>query len=460
MKKIFVIPSLIIVLFAVSCYSWAVYHVSTGGKKLRFLTEPLLTYSRFPELIVEAFKSVDTNLKVVSNSYINEDDSFEPINNLNYDLFALNSYWDHAGSTWDFQLWNLRNNEIQHEWTLAPEVLQELEFDDLMNSRPFHTLLLEDNSILLKFFSNLENGSFKGNYLIKLDSSSGIQWVNKDMRFHHSTELDSDGKIWIPSTDLIANRFSGNEVRYNEFNAQVRNANGVENYFRDDYITQVDPNTGEILFNKSVSRILIENGYKGLLLGTIQTEFDPVHLNDIQPAPHDTDHWKKDDLFLSLRNISTVLIYRPSTDSVVWLKTGPFLNQHDVDILSDSTISIFNNNHIHQDPPRKVLQERGDQDFKNFVDILKGNEVYVYDFARDSSYLIYPEQFKSLQINTRTEGLSELLSNGDLFVEESNEGKIYILDDKEVKLQQTFSSPIENKIHLTNWIRIYEDPNR
>ena len=458
MKKILIVPGLVILLFGLSCYSWAVYHVSTGGKKLRFLTEPLLTYSRFPELIKEAFSSIDTNLKVVSNSYIRKDDSFEQLNKLDHDLYALNSYWDHAESTWDVVLWNLKNNEIQHEWTLSQAVLQELEFDDLMNSRPFHTLLFKDKSILLKFFSNLENGSTKGNYLIKLDSSSHVKWINREMRFHHSTEQDSEGNIWIPSTDLISSRFSGNEVRYNEFNAQVRNSNGVENYFRDDYITKVDPNTGEILFNKSVSRILIENGYKGLLLGNIQTEFDPVHLNDIQPALKDTRYWKKDDLFLSLRNISTVLLYRPSQDQVIWLKTGPFLNQHDVDILSDSTISIFNNNHIHQDPPLKVLQERGDQDFKNFVDILTGNEVFVYDFARDSAYNLYADKFMGLKINTRTEGLSELLTNGDLFVEESNEGKIYIFDDNEVKLQQTFSSPVEDKVHLTNWMRIYEEP--
>jgi hypothetical protein len=449
---------MVIALFGLSCWSWAVYHVSTGGLKFGSLSESILTYARFPELIGEAFNSIDPSLKVVSNSFIEKDNSFQQVNQLDYDLYGLNSFWDHKNGTWVFEMKNFRDNEVLHQWALRSEDLERLQFDDLMNSRPFHTLLLDNKSILIKFFSNLENGSFKGNYLLKLDANSRILWSNEQMRFHHSTEVDSEGNVWMPSTDLISDRFDGNEVLYNEYNAQIRNSNGVENYFRDDYITKIDPNTGEILYNKSVARILIENGYKGLLLGSVTTDFDPVHLNDIQPALTDTEYWQKDDLFLSLRNISTVLCYRPSENKVIWLKTGPFLNQHDVDITSDSTITIFNNNHLHQDPPKKVRLERGDQPFKNFVDRLSGNQVYVYNFSNDSSFLMYPQHFTKLEINSRTEGLSEVLANGDLFVEESNEGKIYVLNEGEIKFQKSYDSPVKDKIHLTNWIRIYEEP--
>ncbi len=457
MKKLIFIPIAIIALFFLSCWSWAVYHVSIGGQKFGSLTGSIMTYAKFPELILETFHSIDSDLKVVSNSYIEKDHSFQETNNLDYDLYGLNSHWDHNEGTWKFDLTNLKDGEILYEWRILPEDLDQLEFDDLMNSRPFHTLLLENKSILLKFFSNLENNSFTGNYLMKLDSNSHILWTNTELRFHHSTEMDAEGNIWVPATDLISLRFEGQAVIYNERNAQVRNPNGVENYFRDDYITKIDARTGEILYHKSVSGILIENGYKGLLLGSVNTEFDPVHLNDIQPALTDTEFWKKGDLFLSARNISTVLLYRPSENKVLWLKTGPFINQHDVDITSDSTVSIFNNNHIHQNTPRAVRLDQGDQSFKNFVDELTSNEVVVYDFRSDSTFVLLKDLFVSEQINTRTEGLSEFLSNGDLFVEESNEGKIYIMNEQEVKLQQSFSTMFEDKIHLTNWIRIYED---
>ena len=71
---------------------------------------------------------------------------------------------------------------------------------------------------------------------------------------------------------------------------------------------------------------------------------DPLHLNDIEPLLSDGRHWKKGDLFISLRNRSTVLLYRPLTNKIMRTIQGSFYGQHDVDVISDSTISIFNNN--------------------------------------------------------------------------------------------------------------------
>ena len=42
----------------------------------------------------------------------------------------------------------------------------------------------------------------------------------------------------------------------------------------------------------------------------------------------------KNDLVISLRNLSTILVYRPST-KIKWLKTGPWINNHDAQYLGD-----------------------------------------------------------------------------------------------------------------------------
>ena len=47
---------------------------------------------------------------------------------------------------------------------------------------------------------------------------------------------------------------------------------------------------------------------------------------------------------MSLRHQSMVLLYRPSTNVIVWKGVGPFFHQHDVDILDEHKIAIFNNN--------------------------------------------------------------------------------------------------------------------
>ena len=137
-------------------------------------------------------------------------------------------------------------------------------------------------------------------------------------------------------------------------------------------------------------------------------DLDPTHLNDIQPVNFDGEFWKKGDVFLSLRHQSMILLYRPLTNEIIWKGTGPFFHQHDVDILDSHRISIFNNNS------------------KNFVngDVVDGNnEVVIYDFKTNeySSYL--KKSLIEYDVRTNIEGLSQILSNGDLFVEESYFGR-------------------------------------
>ena len=139
---------------------------------------------------------------------------------------------------------------------------------------------------------------------------------------------------------------------------------GVPKKFHDDSIAMVTPD-GKLLMNRSVAQILIDNGLGYLLFSGDGSFPDPMHLNDIEPVRKDGPFWRKGDLFLSLRNTSTVMLYRPSTNKVIWHKTGPWSKQHDVDILDDHRISIFNNN--------------GREKWVAF----RTAEVNIYDFATD-----------------------------------------------------------------------------
>ena len=94
---------------------------------------------------------------------------------------------------------------------------------------------------------------------------------------------------------------------------------------------------------KSVFEILKENYLENLIVTAKETG-NPIHLNDIQPVLQDSKFWMKGDLFLSLRNLSMVLLYRPSTNKILWYQQGPWVYQHDVDIINKSNIAIFNNN--------------------------------------------------------------------------------------------------------------------
>ena len=167
---------------------------------------------------------------------------------------------------------------------------------------------------------------------------------------------------------------------------------------------------GDIIFQKSVSNILIENNIGFFLFPsmTTQTIYDPIHLNDIQPVLNDGKYWKRGDVFLSLRNLSMIFLYRPSTNKIIWRGSGEFSFQHDIDILDDHRISIFNNNTFYYE--------------KNKVD--DNNEVMIYNFESDTYSLYLESSLKEYDVKTGVEGRSQILDNGDLFIDETYSGRL------------------------------------
>ena len=172
--------------------------------------------------------------------------------------------------------------------------------------------------------------------LIKIDNCSNLIFQNTHDYFHHSIETDIEGNIWVPS-HMYPQSLPIQKVGRNLLE---------EAGYIDDGIVKLSPD-GKILFEKSVSQIFIDNGLEYLLFSVgVFEDFtkDPIHLNDIQPVDFDGEYSNKGDLFLSLRNQSMVLLYRPSTNKIIWKGTGHFFHQHDVDILNEHKISVFNNN--------------------------------------------------------------------------------------------------------------------
>ena len=211
------------------------------------------------------------------------------------------------------RLVQLSTGQAIHEW--IPDwqaILASIPAD--LPSPPVNAItdvaLLEDSSVVF----NIYDGP-----LVKLDAQSNIEWL-VPLPFHHSIEIDADDHFWSPTA---TEGRSGND----------------RDRLRDDVITRVDPE-GTIVYQRSVTDLLISQGYLNLLYGS-GYEDDRTHLNDIQPTLSDGPFWMKGDVFLSFRHLSTVMQFRPRTDEIVRLIEGPWLNQHDVDILDSTRISIL-----------------------------------------------------------------------------------------------------------------------
>ena len=298
------------------------------------------------------------------------------------------------------ELVDLRSFEILHTWNPDIDAFNNLveqvdEFkylgQSLNNSRHllYHPVMTKKGDIIF----NASNAPLK-----KINKCSNLDWQNSHDGFHHSIETDEEGNIWT-STYIYPQSLPIEKVGRNII---------WEDGFYDDAVVKLSPN-GEILYEKSIAKILIENGMESRLsmVGTSHSfQLDPIHVNDVQPVNVDGKYWKKGDVFISLGHQSMIILWRPSTEEIVWKYEKNIFHQHDINIINEHQISIFNNNTKYY------------YDNKYIVD--GHNEVLIYNFETDSVSTHLPESLSREDVRTLSQGRSDILENSDLFIEETD----------------------------------------
>ena len=281
--------------------------------------------------------------------------------------------------------------------------------------RYFHPLILDDGSLISEGLYSI---------LHRIDFCSNLQWINDEETFHHSKMLDHDDNIWVPG------RMSPQSKYIKKYSLKD---------YSDDSIIKINKN-GKILFNKSVTEILIENNIvpnNFALKSYLSGVKDPIHLNDIEPAFSDTQYWQKGDVFLSPRHQSAIIHYRPSNNKVINYITGPFAQQHDVDIISDSEISIFDNN--------------------NFIVNNEYSEILIYNFETKKFRKLFNNKLKKENFKTYSGGIHHIFKDGALMVEEQNHGRIILFNNKGEKEWEFVNKDKNGDIGEVNWFRVIEE---
>ena len=405
------------------------------SEKVKFRDGFWKDFFSFPSKMMEVFES--NEIKNIP-PFFEMEHFFEPFNHLDRDVYALNSFYQQEDGTWEVHLFNFRNDSTHYKWVLPKDKF--VQTDRLYaNSDPRNPILLPNRHLI--------TNNDESNNLYRLDDESNVVWHNTEKRYHHAMNLDADGDIWICST----------EPRHVEI---LRKQGKVKAVYDDNFITKVDVKTGEILQHISTSDILIENGYRNWVYGFSHvidgnSDTDPLHLNDIEPVLEDGLFWKKGDVFLSFRHRSLVLLYRPSSNKVVRMIHGPFLRQHDVDILNDSVISIFNNEG--SSIGKRVDDEKGN-DVK--VSDKVGHSFIVHYNLADSSFSTpFKHHFQKHKIFTDTQGFHQLLSNGSLYVEQHGHGIMFFMTEKEVLYKKQGPNRMRGYVERPHWVRIYEEIN-
>ncbi len=405
------------------------YHFD-GGEKYQFLQKTVMLIASVPINIRNMTKYRTFNLNTIFNKLPiltkhKDKKRFEQfIPNKRNALLVLPRY-DHSISRSVVDIVDLNNFEVLHTYKHDIAAMN----DQVTNTKEFPRIKID--SLPIRFIYQhpliLKDGSLTSIYgpSYKIDFCSNLKWTNDEEAFHHSTMLDYEGNILIPGS---MNPKSKYVKKYS-----------LKNY-ADDSIIKINKD-GEILYNKSVTEILIENNIvsNNFALNSYVSlnEQDPIHLNDIEPALSDTQYWKKGDVFLSLRLQSSIIHYRPSTNKVINYIIGPFAQQHDVDIISDKEISIFNNNNF-------------------FVDN-EYSEVVIYNFETKKFRTLFNEQLQKENFKTTSQGLSHIFKDGSLMVEEQNHARIILFNNKGEKEWEFVNKDKNGDIGIISWSRVIED---
>lgn len=275
-----------------------------------------------------------------------------------------------------------------------------------------HPDLLDDGSIVFK-------GS---NLLVRADVCGAVRWARHG--YHHSVERGPEGEIW---TGSIAPR---------------PDREGTNPHYRSEGIARLGLD-GRLTYSKSLTEIFAQNGLEALVRGREYGD-DPYHLNDVEPVFADGPHWKKGDVFLSLAHQSMVLQFRPATDKVVWWRIGPWMGQHDVNLLDERRISLFDNRISFDSGKPRVLGH---------------SRQLVVDLASGSVSSPWEAAFRRHAIAADSNGRGLVLANGDLVVEESNRGEVLRVTKEGETRWRYVNSDGKGRRYRIFWSR-YLDPGR
>jgi hypothetical protein len=292
------------------------------------------------------------------------------------------------------QLFSISEQKVIHTWVpplseifgLSPG--QKGRVNTKMAFRSQHPFLFPNGDLL---FTSGEGP------LVRINACGRVVWVI-DRHFHHSIERDYQSNFLVP---ILVNR------RLLESGCGIQNTG----------FAVVSPE-GRILKEYSVPDILFKNGYRWLMHGIGGPQCDCVHLNDAQPILAPSETAEVGDVALSMRNLSTVALFRPATGKIVWLKTGPWIAQHDITPTEGGCFSIFGN-----DIPR-CGPENGPEEH---------SDLYIYNPLKDKVFKPFSEVMKKEKVVSPGSGRFKILANGDAFVEESDRSRILRISRENVR---------------------------
>ena len=308
-----------------------------------------------------------------------------------------------------------------------------------------HPIILSDGSLITYLHNGGGTNRASRVPLIKFDSCGNLIKVNDRYHYHHSLEIDKSGNIFSQILGTNTNKFKSE--KYNK---------GMEGFV----VLDKDLNILKTIWLKE---ILEENMILDDALIRTEYQYDPFHINDVHPF--NDPKTGETIVFMSLRQFG-LLSFNLDTSKLIWSIVGATEAQHDISPLNKNgdVISIFNNG----SPKNNLVNNH----FQNSLIVISNlpisqvnkNPSYFYGGnlkAFGLGYEKYTFDFlpKELRPQTATQGRGKISKDRRyLFVEETDEGRVFEVDLKEKKILWSYINKTykNNDRLMLSWSRKVE----
>lgn len=168
--------------------------------------------------------------------------------------------------------------------------------------------------------------------LVKMNRRSEVIWKYLD-RVHHDVDVTPDGTIYALS----------HQVRWNRIEGFIN----LDPPRIDDFVVVLSPD-GHELKKVSVIDAFLRSAYAPLLAAAPPNDRgDYLHTNAVEAigaeAAARLPFAKPGQVLISFRETSTIAVLDLERQEIVWVLRGPWLGQHDPDILANGDFLLFDN---------------------------------------------------------------------------------------------------------------------
>ena len=195
-------------------------------------------------------------------------------------------------------------------------------------------VVLPDGDLIVMINSNCLSPD--GLAIARLDKDSNVKWVRHG-HYNHDFDVGPDGNIhvlWQQPVAAVPKRYAAS----------------LETPLLDEGIEIISPD-GESLKRSSILTAFAKSGYSSIIESAVTVgdakPGDRMHNNnvDVLSAAQVSrlPGAKPGDVLISLRDVGAIAAFDVTAEKITWAMRGPWLMQHDPDILPNGNVLLFDN---------------------------------------------------------------------------------------------------------------------